>query len=102
MGETAAMLKMCMRRKGDATERYASWRALSLDVFAELNCAEHFRAARQRAVLYGVAKIRQELEGEGFVDPATEQLTIGIQPFNFFARIASRQVVQNNMIEAQE
>jgi len=81
---------------------HMSWRDLSLKDFTELNTRVHFREARRRIRSYGVPQVRTELEDEGFIDRKTGLLTTGLQPFNFFARIASENVVQKNMIPDQE
>jgi tetratricopeptide (TPR) repeat protein len=51
---------------------------------------------------YGVSRLRKELEEGGYVEPTTQLLTKGMQPFNVFARIASGAMVQANMAAAQE
>lgn len=66
--------------------------------------ASGFREVRRLLLeeLGGVAHLLQELVFAGFVDPSTQLLTTDEKPFNVFARIVARKLVQHKMEEEQQ
>lgn len=63
--------------------------------------AEQFRGVRILVDEFGVDRVHKELVETGFVDPHSNMLTVGMQPFNVFARIASGEMSQPSMADAQ-
>jgi len=80
---------------------YESWQDLSLAEFAEPNTHGTFFEMRQRVRAYGVDKVLAELVQSGYVNAATGNLTVGMQPFNIFARLAAGVQTQPSMIKEQ-
>jgi len=98
---TMHTLRVCnglRSRKKDS--EFESWAELSLEEFLEPCTYEAFFGMRERVRAYGFQKVRSELVDSGFVDPATGCLTLGMQPFNIYARIAAG--VQPQLEMAQE
>jgi len=78
-----------------------NWKQLTLDVFPELHTAAHFKSIRRMLRSFGIRRLRAELLQDGYVDGATDMLTVGLQPFNVFARMAAGITSQPNMASTQ-
>lgn len=80
---------------------YSSWKDLSVEEYPEICSAKHFAEMRALVREFGVSRLKSELVTTGYVDPESETLTVGMQPFNVFARMAAGVMVQASMVEAQ-
>lgn len=74
-----------------------SWAELCCQDFTEASTFESFRNMRKKVRDYGIDRIRYELVNLGIVDPVTDCLTVGMQPFNIFARLAAGVQTQPGM-----
>lgn len=77
------------------------WPELVLAEFPEVHTAAQFREMRALIRDFGAQRLRGELVADGFVDDESDFLTVGMQPFNVFARIAAGLTRQASMAEAQ-
>lgn len=72
-----------------------------MDEYQGIKGFEAFQDSRICLREYGVQRLKEELITTGFVDRESEMLTVGMQPFNVFARIASGIMAQPSMVEDQ-
>jgi hypothetical protein len=101
---TKEVLDQCTRLRNrfmGIVRTYATWAELSIEEFHEPNTYQQFFEMRKRVRDYGVDKVRSELVEIGFVDGATGKLTVGMQPFNIWARIGSGVQTQPTMVQEQ-
>lgn len=77
------------------------WVELSVNEYPEMYTAHQFRELRSLLREFGVRRLKEELVKDGFVDPRTGLLTVELQPFNVFARIAAGVMTQPSMVKCQ-
>jgi len=71
------------------TQTLETWAEISIQEFSTPNNSRDFTGMRRRLRSWGVHRLKQELISTGHVDRKAQCLTIGMQPFNIFARLAA-------------
>lgn len=81
---------------------HETWAEISGRRFPQLHTAQQFLDSRELFRRYGLDRLRSEMVESGHVDYETGALTLDMQPFNVFARIASGVHHQLTMTHEQD